>query len=320
MIGGEVRPRTRPKLEKSLAPNDTAGLPQGTADARRDASYSVTAPAEQSAPLVFASPHSGQDYPAEFIAESRLDALAIRRSEDAFIDQAFAAAADHGAPLLKAHFPRVYVDPNREPYELDATMFEDAMPDYVNATSPRVAAGLGTVARVVTSGEEVYRGKLRFEDVRRRIEDHYFPYHETLRSLIDATCERFGACLLVDCHSMPSIGGPMDSDTGSKRVDIVLGDCHGSSCARAVTDTAEAVLRDLGYSVRRNVPYAGGFTTRHYGRPWNRVHGLQIEVNRALYMDELTVTPTEGLAELTQRITHLIKALAELDTRVLRAA
>jgi len=320
MNGGGGRPRIRPKLENSLAPNDTAGLPRGMANARDDASWSVIAPAEQSVPLVFASPHSGQDYPAAFLAESRLDALAIRRSEDAFIDQVFAAAADHGAPLLKAHFPRVYVDPNREPYELDAAMFDDALPDYVNAASPRVAAGLGTIARVVTSGEEVYRGKLSFADARRRIEDHYFPYHATLRSLVDATCERFGACLLVDCHSMPSVGGPMDSDTGSKRVDIVLGDCHGNSCARAVTDTAEHVLRDLGYSVRRNVPYAGGFTTRHYGRPWNGVHGMQIEVNRALYMDELTVTPTEGLAELVRRMNILIKALADLDIRVLRAA
>jgi N-formylglutamate amidohydrolase len=317
-VGGH--PRTRPKLEISLTPKDTNGQARGSVEACSDDSWSVVAPAEQTAPLVFASPHSGRNYPAAFIAESRLDALAIRRSEDAFIDQAFAAAADHGAPLLKAHFPRVYVDPNREPYELDATMFDDALPDYVNTASPRVAAGLGTIARVVTSGEEVYRHKLKFTDARRRIEDHYFPYHATLRSLVDATRARFGACLLIDCHSMPSVGGPMDSDSGSKRVDIVLGDCHGSACSPAVTDTAEGLLRDLGYSVRRNLPYAGGYTTRHYGRPWNGIHGLQIEVNRALYMNELTVTPSEGLAELVRRMNHLIEALAKLDIALLRAA
>jgi N-formylglutamate amidohydrolase len=303
-----------------LAPNDSDNPPQGLAEASRNASWSVVAPAEQSVPLVFASPHSGQDYPAEFVAQSRLDALAIRRSEDAFVDQIFAAAAKHGAPLLKAHFPRVYIDPNREPYELDPAMFEGALPDYVDTASPRVAAGLGTIARVVTSGEEVYRQKLTFADARRRVEDHYFPYHAALQALVESTRERFGVCLLVDCHSMPSVGGPMDSDTGSKRVDIVLGDCHGSSCARAVTDTAEEVLRDLGCSVRRNVPYAGGYTTRHYGRPWNGVHGLQIEVNRALYMDELAITPTEGMAEVVRRMDRLIKALTELDIRILRAA
>ncbi|MGF1640810.1 MAG: N-formylglutamate amidohydrolase [Rhodospirillales bacterium] len=283
------------------------------------ASWSVSAPAEQTVPLVFASPHSGRDYPGDFVAQSRLDPVSLRRSEDAFVDDIYAAAADHGAPLLRAHFPRVYIDPNREPYELDATMFEDPLPDYVNAISPRVAAGLGTIARVVTSGEEIYRGKLTFAVARQRIERHYFPYHEALRALIDATRQRFGACLLIDCHSMPSVGGPMDSDSGAKRVDIVLGDCQGSSCAGAVTDAAERVLRGLGFSVRRNVPYAGGYTTRHYGRPWNGVHALQIEINRALYMDERTITPTAGLVEVTRRIERLIEALAEIDASRLRA-
>jgi len=237
--------------------------------------------------------------------------VSLRRSEDAFIDQVFAAAVDHGAPLLRALFPRAYVDPNREPFELDPAMFDGPLPDYVNTASPRVLAGLGTVARVVTSGEEIYRRQLAFAEVRERIDRHYFPYHDALRTLIDDTVERFGACLLIDCHSMPSIGGPMDSDTGHKRVDMVLGDCHGQSCAPTVSKAARQALDAAGFAVNMNIPYAGGFTTRHYGRPADRIHALQIEINRALYMDEATVTPTAGLPVLAERIATVIEALAE---------
>ncbi|MGZ8410181.1 MAG: N-formylglutamate amidohydrolase [Hyphomicrobium sp.] len=278
------------------------------------------APAEQTVPLVFASPHSGAEYPAAFIAASRLDAVALRRSEDAFVDDIFAAATEFGAPLLKATFPRAYVDPNREPFELDASMFDAPLPSYVNTMSPRVAAGLGTVAKVVTSGEEIYRGKLRFDEVRRRIDRLYYPYHAALQRLLDQTRERFGVCLLIDCHSMPSIGGPMDCDPGLKRFDAVLGDRFGTSCAAVATETAERVLRGLGYSVGRNIPYAGAYCTDHYGKPHTGTHALQIEINRALYMDEESVAPAPGLAEVKRRVRALIQGLARLDARALKAA
>lgn len=283
------------------------------------ASWSVSAPAEQRVPLVFTSPHSGCDYPEEFVAASRLDPLTLRRSEDAFVDRIFAATAEVGAPLLKAHFPRAFVDPNREPFELDPEMFEEPLPPYVNTTSPRVAAGLGTVARVVTSGDDIYARKLRFTEVQRWIDRHYRPYHAALRVLLEKTRARFGVCLLVDCHSMPSVGGPMDSDCGRPRVDAVLGDRFGTSCAPAVTDTAAQALRELGYSLRRNIPYAGGYTTSHYGRPQSGIHALQIEINRALYMDEDLVRPTAGLTELQRRMRFVIQRLAALDRTALRA-
>ncbi len=168
--------------------------------------WDVLAPAHQTVPLVFASPHSGADYPPEFLAASRLDGLAIRRSEDSIVDELFAAAPTHGAPLLRALFPRAFIDPNREPFELDPTMFEDALPDYANTQSSRVAAGLGTVARVVSSGKEIYLHKLRFADAARRIDAHYRPYHRALRELLDATRQSFGCYVLIDCHSMPSVG------------------------------------------------------------------------------------------------------------------
>ena len=206
-----------------MVPDDTVIVDSAEYEITSPA-WALDAPAEQTVPLVFASPHSGAEYPASFIAASRLDAVALRRSEDAFVDDIFAIATEFGAPLLKATFPRAYVDPNREPFELDATMFDAPLPGYVNTASPRVAAGLGTIAKVVTSGEEIYRGKLRFDEVRRRIDSLYYPYHAALQRLLDRTRERFGVCLLIDCHSMPSIGGPMDSDPGLKRFDAVLGE------------------------------------------------------------------------------------------------
>ena len=269
----------------------------------------VLEPARQTIAAVFASPHSGDRYPEEFIAASRLDPQMLRRSEDSFVDKIYGTAPELGAPLLRAFFPRAYIDPNREPFELDPEMFEDELPSYVNATSPRVAGGLGTIARVVANGEEIYKRKLRFAEAAERINTLYRPYHRTLQGLIERTREQFGYCLLIDCHSMPSIGGPMDRDAGLKRVDMVLGDCFGASCAPDVTQTVEAALSDLGYRVTRNMPYSGGFTTVHYGQPAARVHALQIEINREIYMDELRYSATPKLASLTAHMGQVIGLL-----------
>ena len=227
----------------------------------------VHEPPRRAVPLVLASPHSGSAYTADFLEASRLDLPTLRRSEDSFVDEIFAEAPRLGAPLLRALFPRAYIDPNREPFELDPAMFEDALPAYANTSSSRVAAGLGTIARVVSSGQEIYAAKLRFADAAQRINAHYRPYHRALRGLLDATRRSFGCYLLIDCHSMPSVGGPPDPDAGRKRPDFVLGDCFGASCADAVIGLVETTLRERGYSVTRNRPFAGGFTTRHYGRP-----------------------------------------------------
>ncbi len=277
----------------------------------------VIRPTRQTLPLVFASPHSGRNYPAEFVSGSSLDALSLRRSEDSFVDQLFAAATERGAPLLRALYPRAFCDPNREPYELDPAMFEDDLPAFANTRSPRVAAGLGTIARVVANGAEIYGGKLRYAEISSRINGYYKPYHAALRTLVDETREKFGFCILVDCHSMPSIGGPMDKDPGETRVDFVLGDCFGTACAPAVADGADRLLAGLGYVVTRNDPYAGGFTTRHYGRPGERQHALQIEINRALYMDEEVIEPIAYFPTLARNLGQLIDALGTLSAREL---
>jgi len=275
--------------------------------------FDIIEPLAQTAPLVFASPHSGHDYPASFVRASLLDPVALRRSEDAFVDELYEQAPHFGAPLIRAHFPRAYVDPNREPWELDPAMFDEDLPGWVNTTSPRVRAGLGTVAKVVTDGAEIYADKLSFGEAQSRIEHCYKPYHAALSDLLARTREHFGTYLLIDCHSMPSIGGPMDRDPGNDRVDMVLGDANGNACTQRVTNLAYQVLRDMGYRVVLNSPYAGGFTTRHYGKPSENVHALQIEVNRALYMDEQCITRSDGFASLANNLSHMIEALVAVD-------
>ena len=260
-------------------------------------------------PLVLASPHSGADYPADFVAASRLDPVTLRRSEDSFVDEIFAAGPRLGAPLLTASFPRAYLDVNREPYELDPAMFADVLPPFVNARSPRVRMGLGTIARVVASGEEIYAGKLSFAEAQRRIDALYHPYHRTLRRLVEETEERFGGCLLIDCHSMPSAAGTVDGQDGA---DIVLGDCHGSACSGRIVEAARGFLSERGFAVALNAPYAGGFTTGHYGRPAAGRHALQIEINRGLYMDERSYRRKAAFAALAAEMAGLIERLGRV--------
>src|SRR6266550_2340922 len=219
-----------------------------------------TAPT-RAVPLDLASPHGGADYPGDFLAASRLDPLTLRRSEDSFVDSLFGAAPELGAPLLAARFPRAYLDVNREAWELDPTMFSDALPNFVNARSPRVRMGLGTIARVVASGEEIYARKLYFAEAKQRVDELYYPYHQTLRGLVQETAANFGGYLLLDCHSMPSAASNV---AGQDAADIVLGDCYGASCAPRIVEAARAFLAKRDFAVVLNAPYAGGFTTVHY--------------------------------------------------------
>ena len=300
--------------------NSSPTLPPGTEQSAAKARPCVVfRPPNQTLPVVLSSPHSGRDYAPEFIAMARLDALDLRRSEDSFVDGLFAGGPARGAPLLCALFPRAFVDANREPYELDPEMFEDDLPDYVNTESRRVTSGLGTIARIVASGSTIYRRKLRFAEAERRINDLYRPYHVALEGLLRETLDRFGCAILLDCHSMPSIGGPMDRDPGAARVDFVLGDRHGASCHPAVTASVAKLLGDAGYVVRVNEPYAGGYTTAHYGRPQGGVHGLQIEINRALYMDEINIERGPGFETVAARMEAVIDVLGMLDQKSLAA-
>ena len=265
----------------------------------------VLRPDRATAGLVLASPHSGRDYSAAFLAASRLDSLRLRRSEDSFVDELFAQAPACGLPLVCANFPRAFCDANREPWELDQAMFEDPLPHWVNTQSPRVGAGLGTLARVVASGEPIYRARLRFAEAEARVRECWEPFHAALSAELEAARARFGACVLIDCHSMPANSLPPRN-----QVDIVLGDAHGIACAPAVMHVVEEVLTQHGFSIRRNDPYAGGFITRHYGRPRERIHTVQLELNRGLYMDEARIEKLPGFDALHHRLTDAIAALA----------
>jgi N-formylglutamate amidohydrolase len=279
--------------------------------------FQVVEPPDQRLPFVFNSPHSGRLYPKAFLAASRLDETAIRRSEDTYVDELFRPAVALGAPLLHAHFPRSWLDVNREPYELDPAMFAGKLPAYANIRSIRVAGGLGTIARIVSDSEEIYAAPLAVDDALNRIDLVYAPYHQTLRRLLARTHVRFGFAVLIDCHSMPSTvrgGHPRG------RPDFVVGDRYGASCAPGLTETAIAALTDLGYSVSRNKPYAGGFITEHYGRPARRLHALQIEVNRALYLNETTLAKSSGFSRLMLDLGSFVGTLARRSDLDLAAA
>lgn len=274
------------------------------------APYTLTRPESLSTPLVFASPHSGRHYPDAMLAVSALDGAAIRRSEDAFVDELVAGAADQGVPLITAAYARAYIDVNREPYELDAAMFEDELPAFANARTARVAAGLGSIARVVAEGQEIYRGKLTFDDAKARIEQVHRPYHQALKALLDEAKSRFGVAILIDWHSMPSAAA------GSGRLpapDLVLGDRFGAACSRQVTNAWERELEGRGYRVARNAPYAGGHTTEFYGKPNQGVHALQVEINRGLYLDEARLEPHAGFAALRINLQRAFATLAAAD-------
>ena len=298
-----------------LSFGDVAGNPVEPVADEITGVYRIERPAETSTPLVVASPHSGRKYPRDLLEATRLGLLDLRSSEDSFMEQVLEGANQAGAPLLTALFPRVYVDVNREPFELDPRMFSGPLPDGAVTDSIRIAAGLGTIARVVANSEPVYDQKLSFEDAVHRIGTYYAPYHRALQRLIAEALEKFGFCLLVDGHSMPSSAvRHVRSDHHS--VDIVLGDCHGVTASPVFTEQAEKFFRERHYTVRRNSPYAGGFVTRHYGRPGVGVHVLQIEVKRALYMNERLIEPHAGIEPLKRDLTTLLVTLSEAARRM----
>lgn len=270
--------------------------------------FIVAEPERQSIPFVFNVPHAGAVYPVSFLAESRLDAVSLRRSEDAYVDDLFAPVLGFGAPLMTARFPRAFLDLNREPYELDPRMFDGRLPSFANTRSMRVAGGLGTIPRIVADGQEIYRGRLSVDDGLRRIELLYKPYHRALRQLVHRTARTFGHALLIDCHSMPSTS--VSRDDGVK-ADFVLGDRYGTSCTAMLTDLVDVTLRRRGYSVVRNKPYAGGFITEHYGEPALGRHALQIEINRALYMDERSLAKKPRFETLRRDLEDVFTAVTQ---------
>ncbi len=269
--------------------------------------FEIAEPSRWRAPIIFNSPHSGSDYPEDFLNASRIDLPTLRRSEDSFMDELIGDLTGRGFAVVRVNVPRSYVDVNREPYELDPRMFNGRLPSFANTRSMRVAGGLGTIPRVVGDGQEIYRERLAVEDALSRIETLYKPYHRAFRRLINKVHQTFGTVIVVDCHSMPSVGVSRDEP---RRPDMVIGDRYGTSCAPLLADVVEATMTGLGYSVGRNKPYAGGFITEHYGNPASALHAIQIELNRAIYMDERRRERGPNFDQVAADFVRLADALA----------
>ena len=277
-------------------------------DFRDEPAFDLFMPDRPRAPYLIDSPHSGRAYPDAFLRQTRLDRRAIRLSEDAHVDELCLSAVDHGMAVMRAHFPRAYLDLNREPLELDPRMFVGALPAGANVSSPRVVGGLGTIPRVVSERDEIYRGPIPVAEALARIDGLWRPYHATLARTLDHLREHFGLAVLIDCHSMPST---TRSPPVEPLADVVLGDRHGTSCAGALTDVVSTLFRAAGYRVARNKPYAGGHITEHYGRPAFGIHALQIEISRAIYMNERTLTKTAGFETLRRDLGRIFADLAD---------
>lgn len=271
--------------------------------------YQLIHPDQRSTSVVFASPHSGRDYPAWFLQRSVLDAQSVRSSEDAFIDQLFSAAPRLGAPLLQAGAPRAFVDLNRAPDELDPALIEGVRQSGHN---PRVSSGLGVIPRVVANGRAIYAGKLTRDEAEARIETYWRPYHTALRTQLDQAHALFGQAILIDCHSMPHEAMDSVARVGARRPQVVLGDRFGASASSAVVDRIEAAFRGADLVVARNTPFAGAYVTQQYGRPSRGRHAVQVEIDRALYMDERRVQPSADFDSFRELLTGVIAQIAEI--------
>ncbi len=273
------------------------------------APFAVDDPAPLTSGAVFSSPHSGRDYPDALTEGTSLDLRSLRASEDALVDQLFAAAPRHGAPLIRASLPRAWLDLNRAATDLDPALIEG-----VRATGPnqRVAAGLGVVPRVVSEGQEIYAGKISLAEAEARIDAVHRPYHDRLEELIDRARTRFGIAVLFDCHSMPSEALRAAPRVRGRAPDIVLGDRFGASAARSVTARTQEAFERAGLRVARNAPFAGGYITQRHGRPHLGAHAVQIEIDRGLYLDQRRIEPSSGFAEIVALIEGVTAELAQI--------
>jgi len=279
--------------------------------------YHLHRPKTRNTCVVFASPHSGRDYPTAFLSRTILNKHEVRSSEDAYVDELFRAAPDFGAPFLTAKAPRAFLDLNRAPEELDPALVEGVRRISHN---PRVASGLGVIPRVVSNGRAIYRGKLTLQEAHSRISNYWRPYHDVLQSLLDESHATFGEAILIDCHSMPHEALENVGPPGAPRPDVVLGDRFGAAAAGSVMEQVESAFATAGLRVARNMPFAGAFITQQYGRPSRQQHAIQIEVDRALYMNERTLTPTKDFDAFQALLQGVIRDLAEIgcadDARV----
>lgn len=271
--------------------------------------FTLDRPRELTTSVVFASPHSGNDYPEWFLRKTILNARSIRSSEDAFVDRLYDVAPEFGAPLLRAGAPRAFVDYNRAAEELDPALIAGAKRV---GTNPRVASGLGVIPRVVSNGQPIYRGKLLMDEAESRLNTYWHPYHRALQRLLDDARRSFGNAILIDCHSMPHEAMEGVRLLGGKKPEIVLGDRFGAAADADVVDRVEAAFTNAGFVVSRNTPFAGAYITQKYGRPSRNQHAIQVEIDRSMYMDERRVAPSATFHGFRQVLRGIIAEIAEI--------
>ena len=275
--------------------------------------FKIIRPQTQLVPFLFNSPHSGRHYPSSFLDMSCLNHFDIRLSEDRYVDLIFSSVPQFGAPLMVADFPRSYLDVNREPFELDERMFEGDLPSFIPAPSVRVAAGLGSIPKIVAQGKNIYSGRIPIEHALQRIENIYQPYHACLDCELQNIKTQFGCAVLIDCHSMP---GQLRFFQGVRQPDFVLGDVYGRACSPHLSQLAMQLLTEMGYYVQCNQPYAGGFITMNYGRPQHMFHSLQIEMNRDLDLDPKTLELNSGFDALRKNMSFFVEQLLDLSHNI----
>ena len=271
--------------------------------------YSLTKPRKHTSNVIFNSPHSGRIYPTSFLNQARLQLHELRISEDAYVDKLLESVSSLGSILLEACFPRSFVDVNRAPEELDSILIEGVGG---KTTNSRVAAGLGVIPRTVGNGRDIYTRKISLGEAKSRLLDFYHPYHALLESLIFETKMDYGQTILLDFHSMPSDSLRFFSNKRSNCPEIIIGDCYGSSCDAQITELVLDIFSSEGFNVVKNLPFSGGFITRHYGDPERDVHTLQVEINRSLYINEKDLTFAKDFGAFKKKLDKVIKRLSKI--------
>ena len=280
--------------------------------------YHLSCPSVRTTSVIFASPHSGRDYTSGFLDRSLLNAVEIRTSEDAFVDLLYQAVPLYGAPFLQARMPRAFVDLNRGPDEFDPALIDGVTQRAQNA---RIASGLGVIPRVVANGRQIYRGKLTLAEAHDRIATFWRPYHDKLQTLLDESNRAYGESILIDCHSMPHEALQGVSVQNTARPDVVLGDRFGGTAGPHIMDQIESAFARAGLRVARNAPFAGAYIVQRYGRPARNQHAIQVEIDRALYMDEVAVQLRPDFAEFQDLLNGAIAEIAAIgETQDLQLA
>ena len=274
--------------------------------------HTIVEPSTLTSGVVFALPHSGRDYGVSFLNQSILDKISIRSSEDAFLDQLIDGIEKYGAPKIIANAPRAFIDLNRSTDELDPALISGIKN---NIRSPRISSGLGVIPRVVSHGKEIYRGKLSLEQAQSRIEYYWKPYHKDLSNLLKRAQSIYSQSLLIDLHSMPHDAVSTQSSF-IKAPEIVVGDRFGMSSDPEFTNLIVSILKQHGFRVAKNTPFAGAFITKHHGKIKDKTHAIQLEIDRSLYMDEERILPNSGFEKLKSQ---LFPALIQISSLICKS-